>query len=266
MLSYHPTTLLLTVSMDWNMAVDPITLIPAAFIVLAAGVIKGTSAFGFGLVSAPLLLLLWEPRSMVAIVLPLVLVLDTLIILQGRRFVNVRRILPMMAAGAVGAPLGTYILIEAPPALLEMAIALSIVGFAGVLLRGYTLTIRRETIAGSIAGFLSGLMATTSAVSGPPMTLLLLNQRWERDIFRTSISSCLVPINAIGLLSLALSGVVTSKTLLVDLVFLPLVLLAYVGALRLLPHLHGEVFRRLAALLVMAAGIMAIIGRVVELF
>lgn len=247
------------------MPVDPVTLLPAALIVLAAGVIKGTSAFGFGLTAVPLLLLIWEPRPMVATVLPLVLVLDTLIIVQEHRFVNLRRILPMMAAGAIGAPLGAYVLIAAPPALLEMAIALAIVGFALALLRGYTVKIRHEAIAGSVAGFLSGLMATSSAVSGPPMTLFLLNQRWERDVFRTSISSCLVPINAIGVLALVLSGVVTGGTLLVDLIFLPIVLLAYGMAVRLLPLLPGERFRRMAAGLVMAAGIAAIIGRIVEL-
>ena len=247
------------------MAVDPVTLIPAAFIVLVAGVIKGTSAFGFGLVSVPLLLLLWEPRSVVAIDLPLVLVLDTFIIVSGRRFVPVRRILPMLAAGVVGAPVGTYILIKAHPTLLGIAISLVIVGFALALLRGYTITIRREAIAGSVAGFLSGLMSTATALSGPPMTLFLLNQRWERDLFRTSISACLVPINTLGILVLILSGVVTSKTLVVDLIFLPIIFLAYWVALRFLPLLPGDRFRRMAGLLVMAAGIMGIIGRVAEL-
>ena len=247
------------------MAVEPVTLIPAAIIVLVASVIKGTSAFGFGLVSVPLLLLLWEPRTVVAIDLPLVLVLDTFIIVSGRRFVPLRRILPMLAAGVVGAPVGTYVLIEAPPAFLGIAISLVIIGFALALLRGYTITIRREVMAGSIAGFLSGLMSTATALSGPPMTLFLLNQRWERDIFRTSISSCLVPINTLGILALALSGVVTGKTLVVDLLFLPLIFLAYWVAQRFLPILPGERFRRMATLLIMTAGIMAIVGRVAEL-
>ncbi|MEK7777235.1 MAG: sulfite exporter TauE/SafE family protein, partial [Chloroflexota bacterium] len=158
-----------------------------------------------------------------------------------------------------------YVLVKAPPALLEIAIALVIVGFTLALLRGYPVTIRHESVAGSMAGFLSGLMATSSAVSGPPMTLLLLNQRWERDLFRTSISSCLVPINIIGLLSWGMSGVVTGNTLLVDLILVPFALLGYVVALRLLHYLHGERFRRMAALLVMAAGVMAIISRVADL-
>ena len=53
------------------LGVEPITLIPAAFIILAAGVVKGTTGFGFALIATPLLLLLWEPKTLVPVFIPL---------------------------------------------------------------------------------------------------------------------------------------------------------------------------------------------------
>ncbi len=239
-------------------AVEPVTLIPAAFIILAASLTKSTAGFGFALVGTPFLLLFWEPRVVISILLPLVTTVDVMIVFQGRRRLEWGRVLPMVVAGAVGIPLGTVILLAVPQRALKLGIAGVVLVFAVLLLVGYTLTIRRERVAGGVAGFFSGLALTSTSISGPPVTLFMINQRWTRDTFRTSQGLFHLTTDVLGIVSLGIAQVITGETLLVDLSLLPMVLLGYWLATLVLPHLRQELFLRLVTFIVIGAAVLGI--------
>ena len=246
-------------------AVEPVTLIPAAFIILAGSTVKSTTGFGFALMATPFLLLMWEPRLVIPILLPLVALVDAMIVVQARRRLDWGRVLPMVLAGAVGIPLGNVILLVLPQRVLKLAIAAIVLAFAVLLLVGYTLTIRRERLAGGAAGFFSGLFLTSTALSGPPVTLFMLNQRWERDTFRTSQGLFHLTTDILGIASLVVTGVVTAKTLVVDLALLPMVLVGYGLAAVLLPRIRQELFLRIATAIVITAAALAIGSEVARL-
>ena len=195
---------------------------------------------------------------MIPILLPLVTTVDVMIVFQGRRRLEWGRVLPMVVAGAVGIPLGTVILLAVPQRALKLAIAGVVLVFALLLLVGYTVTIRRERVAASAAGFLSGLALTSTSISGPPITLFMINQRWARDTFRTSQGLFHLTTDILGTAALLIAGLVTGKTLLVDLVLLPMVLLGYRVATLVLPHLQEAGFLRIATFIVMGAAVLAI--------
>lgn len=195
---------------------------------------------------------------MVAIIVPLVAIIDGMIVVQGRRNLDWRRVLPMILSGAVGIPLGTFILLVIPAEALKFAIGIIVLLFALALLAGYSLNIRRERLAGSIAGFLSGASLTSTSLSGPPVALFMINQRWARDNFRTSQGLFHVVTDVLGAFSLAVGGVVTLNTLVVNLALLPAALGGYALAILLLPHIKQELFRRITILIVIIAAVMAI--------
>ena len=246
-------------------AVEPVTLIPAAIIILVASMAKSTTGFGFALLGTPFLLLMWEPRFLVPILVPLVLVVDGMIVVQGRRRLDWGKVLPMVAAGAVGIPLGNVILLAVPQSALKLAIAAIVLAFGVLLLVGYTMTIRRDRVAGGVAGFFSGLFLTSTGLSGPPVTLYMLNQRWDRDTFRTSQGLFHLITDVLGTASLVVTGVVTAKTLVVDLALLPMVLVGYGLAVVLLPHIRQELFLRISTAIVIAAAVLAIGSEVARL-
>ena len=93
--------------------VEPNTVVIAIAIVLAAAVVKGTTGFGFALVSTPLLLLFWEPKVLVPIFLPLSIIADVLIVAQTWRRVEWMKVLPLITAGIAGVPVGVYLLYSA---------------------------------------------------------------------------------------------------------------------------------------------------------
>ncbi|MDO8749877.1 MAG: sulfite exporter TauE/SafE family protein [Dehalococcoidia bacterium] len=244
--------------------VQAATLVPAAFIVLAASLVKGTTAFGFALVATPLLLLLWEPRQVVSITIPLAMAVDILIVFQNRRRLEPKRILPMVAAAALGIPLGNYLLLVASKQALTLAIAAVAMASALVLLLGYTIALRRERVAGGIAGFISGILSTSTANSGPPVVLFMVNQKWNKDTFRSSLSMFFVFNEAMSIASLAVSGVLTGKTLLVDVALWPVVLAGFGIASLLVARIPQGLFRRIAAVVVIASALLAIVSELVK--
>lgn len=242
--------------------VDPISLVPAALIVLAASLVKGTTGFGFALVATPLLLLFWEPLVMVPVLIPAGMAADILIVTQNRRKLEWGRVAPMAVAGVLGIPLGTVILLNVPSTALKIGVALVVLASAIILMTGARVNISRERVASSVAGFMSGLLLTSTTISGPPVTLLLINQRWPKDVFRTSLALFFLTLQGFAIVSLAVGGVLTVSTLTVSMALLPSVLLGYALAVRLLPHIPQEAFLRIATVVVMATGVLALITAV----
>lgn len=242
--------------------VEPISLVPAALIVLAASLVKGTTGFGFALVATPLLLLLWEPLVMIPVLIPTGMAADILIVTQNRHRLEWGRVAPMAAAGVLGIPLGTVILLIVPSAALKIGVALVVLASAIILMTGARVNIPRERVASGVAGFISGLLLTSTTISGPPVTLLLINQRWAKDVFRTSLALFFLTLQGFAIVSLAVSGVLTFSTLVVSMTLWPSVLLGYALAVRVLPHIPQEAFLRIATVVVMAAGVLALVTAV----
>ncbi len=238
--------------------VEPNTLIPAVFIILAASLVKSTTGFGFAMVSMPLLLLLWDPSHVVPILLPLMITIDALIVAQNRRQLEFRRVAPMAAAGAVGIPMGTYALLSVPTQALKLGVAGLILVSAVLLLREVTITLSRERLASGIAGFLSGLLITSTALSGPPVALFMINQQWAKHTFRNSLGLFFLSQDIFAIISLTATGALHTGTLRVSAMLWPSVLLGYLIATLLLPHISQRTFLRTTALVVMAAAVLAI--------
>ncbi len=137
----------------------------------------------------------------------------------------------------MGIPLGTYVLLSVPKDALTLAIGALVLVFAVLLMVGYTVNIRRERVASGAAGFLSGLFLGGAALSGPPVALFMINQRWGRETFRSSQGLFHLAVDLLAVLSMSIAGVLTKDTLLVDLALLPPVLLGYALAVVLLRRL-----------------------------
>jgi len=240
--------------------VEPYTLIPAVFIVLAASLVKSITGFGFALLATPLLLLYWDPVLVVPIILPMVFAIDILIVVQSRHRLELRRVAPMMVTSVAGIPLGTYVLLAAPAQALKLAIGVLILISAGLLLMGFSITISRERLAGGVAGFLSGILTTSTSLGGPPVTLFMLNQQWAKDTFRNSLGLFFLVLNILSVIALASTSTLNGSTLLASAVLMPPVLVGYVVAKGLLPRIPQQAFRRGSILIVLAAGILAMLS------
>lgn len=232
-------------------------LMAAAFVVLAASMVKIVAGFGFGLTATPFLLLMFEPKLVVPVVLPLTLLLDLLVAFQTREHLDFKRVIPLLVGGSIGVVLGVFVLLLLPEEAIKVFISIVIIAFGFFLLRGYTINITRERLAGGLAGFFSGGLATSAGVVGPPMALFLVNMRVERDHFRHLISMFSAIVHMLGIITLVISGIVELKTVLLVALLLPGIVVGSLLASRIPNLIEPRVFRLIVIFIVIIASLAA---------
>ncbi len=240
----------------WGFPLDHLLL--ATVVVFGASLVKGTTGFAFALVSAPFLILILDPKLVVAINIPIYLAIDALILSQIWRRLDLKRILPMIVAGAAGVPLGNLLILTISSDTLRVIVLFVVVVSSLILLTGYSVRIASERLAGAFAGFLSGILYSSTSIAGPPIVLFMVNQRWERDTFRASfvaVSACLATLT---LVSFSISGVIGPRSLGLNLLLLPVVLLGFYLSTKVVTRLNPVLFRKVVIYLVLLSGIMGL--------
>ena len=111
--------------------------------VLAAGLMRGFSGFGSGMLMVPILSILFGPPQAVAIVILLELVVSVQLLPGAYRFAHWRSIAAMSLAATLTIPLGTYGLVNRHPTLLRRSIAWVLSVFLVLLLWRWKYTRRR---------------------------------------------------------------------------------------------------------------------------
>ncbi len=240
-------------------------LMVAAFVVLAASMVKVVAGFGFGLTATPFLLLMFEPKLVVPLVIPLTLLLDLLVVFQTREHLDLKMVLPLVVGGGIGVSLGTYILLVADPTVLKIFIASVIIAFSIYLLLGFTINISRQRLAGGLAGLFSGGLATSTGVVGPPMALFLVNLGVEREPFRHLISAFSAIVHMLAIISLASYRVLGLSTLTPLMLLLPSVIVGAIIASRIPRLIEPRLFRRMVIVIVTVASVAAMASAISSL-
>ncbi len=89
---------------------DSLTVIIAGFLVIfLAGTIQGLTAFGFVLVSVPILIIFLSPKMVIPLVVMHRFLISLVILYETRKWVDLKRIWPLLITSLVGLPLGTYL-------------------------------------------------------------------------------------------------------------------------------------------------------------
>lgn len=234
------------------------TLLAAMVIVGGTGVVFGMTGFGFALVSVPPLLLLYEPEMVVALTIGVSLLTSAIVVLGARRELDGRLVLSLLPGAVAGLLLGALILDVVDPTLLKVAAGTLVAAYSILLLRGFQPSGMGGGWAASVAGGASGLLATSTGLSGPPIVILFTARQLAKDAFRVTIAAYFVAINVIGFVVL-LAGRTIGETEVVTTAVLtpPAALGAYAGT-RLVRHLTAVGFRRLTLALLLLTGVMGV--------
>lgn len=227
----------------------------ASLVLLVCAVIQGAIGFGVGLLGAPLLYLI-NPALVPAPVIIVGMVLPAMIVARDWRHVHRGDVAWALPGTLLGTALGGVVigLLSADGlallfgGLVLLAVALSLVGLTprpspGVILGG---------------GGLSGFMATTTAIGGPPLALVFQHLRGPR--LRGTLSAIFFPGGVLALASLFWAGRFRLDELLMGLALLPAIGLGFALSSRLAGWLDRR-WLRPAILLLSAAAALAAIAR-----
>ena len=105
-------------------------------------------------------------------------------------------------------------------------------------------------------GALSGILAGSTGMSGPPVTLFGINQNWSTIRLRASLFLYFSILGTFTVCAMCYQGIFTKQALMMMLVGLPGMVVGYFLGNILTHHVHGPRFKRIAIVMLIIAGAM----------
>ena len=237
------------------MVIDWVFLALMVVAVLLTGISKSGFAGGVGVVAVPLISLKASPTFAVAVMLPLLIVMDVLSLKAWWRQ-RVDRLLWLMFPPAIlGVAIGYFTYGWFDEALLKLLLGIFSVlfGLWGVLkpLRGKRLPGWVGRLCGGVAGFTSFI----AHAGGPPLNVYLLQCPLTKQQFLATAVVFLAMTNLLKLVPYALLGLVNIDNLAIALLLMPIAWLGVRLGLVIQKRIDGELFFRLILGLLILLGI-----------
>lgn len=237
------------------MVIDWVFLALMVVAVLLTGISKSGFAGGVGVVAVPLISLKASPTFAVAVMLPLLIVMDALSLKAWWRQ-RVDRLLWLMFPPAIlGVAIGYFTYGWFDEALLKLLLGIFSVlfGLWGVLkpLRGKRLPGWVGRLCGGVAGFTSFI----AHAGGPPLNVYLLQSPLTKQQFLATAVVFLAMTNLLKLVPYALLGLVNIDNLAIALLLMPIAWLGVRLGLVIQKRIDGELFFRLILGLLILLGI-----------
>ena len=223
------------------------------------------TGFGIGMVAMPGLLFVLEPQTAVVVLNTVALAIELWIVIQARRDIPYKEVLPIVAAGALGVPIAVYILKFADPSIMRIGISVLVLMFAALAPVKFQRDFRYSKAAGVLTGFAVGVVLPAFGVGGPLVTLYLLTRNWERRSVRAAMAFYLFVLDVFGVTGYAVAGLYTVERLtLIALMIVPMLAGLALGAV-LLRRMSERVFRRVIVAIIISSSISVLVGELTGL-
>jgi len=236
-----------------------IYLLLTGIILFLASFIKSITGFGFALVLVPLLNLIFSPKISVPFDIILAGILNIILLIQCYRNIEINKITYLLIGSIIGLPFGAYILSNFDEKLLTIFISLITIILSILLSINKNIIFRenRSTLIG--IGFISGGMGSSTGMSGPPIILLGLAQKWDKEKFRSNLIGYFTFINILTILIYMNIGIFTSFIIQLAIIEFPIILLGIFIGNRLKKKVSQKLFHKIALILVISASISKLI-------
>lgn len=232
-------------------------LVGLALSALVAGLARGFSGFGAGLIFMPLASSALGPRVAAPVLLVIDLVMSLPMLVRAWRGFDRRDVGLMTLGSLIGVPLGGLVLARADPVLMRWGIVVLIVALLALLVSGWRYRgspAAPLTVAvGSAAGFLSGL----AQVGGPPVVAYWLGGAIPPARVRANLIVFFAAASVTTVASYLAGGLLTARVLALSCVAGPAYGLGlYLGS-RLFGMASEATFRRACYALIAAAAVIS---------
>ena len=239
----------------------PQDLTPIAVAVMLAGltvgaIARGYSGFGFSALLVSSWALVTDPARAVVVALCLEVAASVMQAFSVWRDIPWKRVGLLMAGAVLGTPVGVYLLAYAPREPLKLCIAAFVLVSAAALLAGFKLKRKSHGASTGAVGVASGVANGAVAMGGLPVALFLTADGDSPAHIRAAVVAYFFMLDLTGLFFLAREGLVTSDTLSLVVVAIPIVAVGvWLGGRRFLGSSAEDFRRSTLILLLVIAGI-----------
>ncbi len=240
---------------------DASTAVAIVLLATLASIVQSTAGFGFSLMLVPLLSLVIGPKETVVLSNILSALLEAVLLIRVRQSVEWKLGGTLFAGAVVGMPFGLLVVIFLSASALKIVIAATVIVFTVMLMRG--LRFHAAGRAGNVAaGVVSGVLNTSTSMSGPPVVLYLQGRGIAPGPFRATLFAYFSAISAIAVGLLAAAGHFTGDVAAAALVAIPSLFVGgWIGN-----RLHARVpearFRHLVYGILIASALSAMVSAV----
>jgi uncharacterized membrane protein YfcA len=223
------------------------SFVVGAVVILVAAFVKGSIAFGFPLVATPLLVLVYDVKTAVAVsVLPNVVMDGAQLVRRGQVLAMVRRLGVLIACSVLGMWLGTLLLVVMPARVATMVLGGFVLAFVGLGVSGAAPRVPPawERWLSPPAGLVAGIVGGLTNVPGTPLVIYFYALGMDKGDFVRAISVTFVVVKLAQLGALAWYGVLDGPVLALSLAFTAVALIGFSAGLRLQDLLPERAFNR----------------------
>lgn len=228
-----------------------------ALAVAVAAFVKGAIGFGFPTLGTPLLALIVDVKTAyLVLIVPNIVMDGAQFVRSGTHGTTARRLLPLVASGAVGMVLGTHLLALLSARTVMLILGWFILAFVALSVTRLTprLPPRWEPWASPVVGFLAGVVGGITNVPGTPLVLYFYALGLSKREFVSAVAFCFVLYKLVQLGAVSWYGLMSMPLLGVSLLLTVAALAAFALGLRVQDRLEPRTFNRVVLAFLAALG------------
>jgi hypothetical protein len=233
-------------------------LLVAVFAALLAGVVTGMTGFGLALISTPILLFVYEPKTVIVLTAIFSVFINTAVVWDSWHEARKRLALTLLIPALLGIVAGVEILRVIDPVYVRLGVGAVVVFSALLLVRDVRLPGADTRWGLLVAGSTSGMLSTSTGLAGPPIVLLLASRGLPKHEFRGTSALYFLPMSVAGIAVLALRGLVDAGEVPLGLLLVPAAIAGKVAGTALLKRVSEKAFRAVTLGLVILTGTLGI--------
>jgi uncharacterized membrane protein YfcA len=233
-------------------------LLVALLSALLAGAVSGLTGFGLALISTPLLLFVYDPRTVVVITAALSIFINLAVVLDSWRDAQRRVVIALLPPAFVGIVMGVEVLRVVNPLYIRLAVGIVVVFSALLLLRDIQLPGAETRWGTVVAGWASGALSTSTGLAGPPIVLLLASRGLPKRVFRGSSALYFLVMSVAGLIILFYRGLFDSSDVPLMLILIPAAFLGKAIGTAMLKKTSEKAFRTITLGIVILTGTLGV--------
>lgn len=233
------------------------SLLLAIGIAFISTLIQSLTGFGFAIVSTPLLLMVYDAKEVVVLLQFLSVVLDTVFVFFVKDNIDWHFLKPLLIGSVIGHPIGILIYLFVPTIGLKIFIACVILSFL-FLTKIYRKQLTETSCKTGVVGCLSGILNTSTSMSGPPLIIYLTSTNRDKTSLRATCIAYFTIINYLGIFAFYLAGKDFSFAIEQSIYIVPFCFIALWLGNKLFPYISQKLFNRLVFVMLLFSALYTI--------
>lgn len=230
-----------------------------AIVWLFAGFINGLSGMGAAMIAVPVLSLVLDMQTNIAISCILIPIMSAMLAWKMRQYCEPQLVLPILLGAIPGSIVGTYILKYVPTLYLQITMAVVLTSYTiwALMQKNTDLEHKDNKIIIFIAGFIAGITGSSLSFFAPPLAIYVIYAGWPPTKTMGTLCISYVIMSFISCVFQAIAGLYTVKVIALSLVAIPVSMIGTVIAFPIIKYLVPKTFRMILLVVIALSGIMS---------